>query len=161
MRTATHDEACCFSNRLQRAAAILIGALLFTSVCATAPHENSAEVRAFVARFVQSVNASNTDAFVGCFASDATAFFPSGATAARRTGVDAIRKAVQPVFAQGPRNPPAQLTDLVITIDAGMAVASFDASDGVAHSRRTLVLQKIAGEWKIIHLHASNVSEVR
>ena len=121
--------------------------------------DSHADVRIFVERFVQSVNASKTDDFVACFAPDASAFFPSGATAARRTGLDAIRKAVQPVFAQGPRNPPAQLKDLIITTTADMAVASFDASDDVVHSRRTLVLQRMAGEWKIIHLHASNVSE--
>ena len=115
------------------------------------------EVRAFVERFLRSVNASNTDDFIACFASDATAFFPSAA--ARRTGTDAIRKAVQPTFAQGPRNPPAQLDDLVITMQGRMAVASFDASNGTMHSRRTLVLQQISGEWKIIHLHASNVVE--
>ena len=136
----------------------IIGVTLLAG-CATHRGDGSADVRVFVERFVQSVNASNTDDFVACFAPDASAFFPSGATAARRTGLDAIRKAVQPVFAQGPRNPPAQLKDLIITTTAEMAVASFDASDGAAHSRRTLVLQRLAGEWKIVHLHASNVIE--
>jgi uncharacterized protein (TIGR02246 family) len=143
----------CLAKRI----AVLAIALLAAS-CATT-QRGEVEVRAFVERFVQSVNASDTDAFVACFATDATAFFPSGATASRRTGSEAIRRSVRPVFAQGPRNPPAQLTDLVITVQDAMAVASFDARDGATHSRRTLVMRKIAGEWKIVHLHASNVTE--
>jgi len=140
-------------------AAVCVVALLLTSSCATTRQDSEVEVRAVVERFLQAVNASNTDDFVACFASDATAFFPSSASASRRTGSEEIRKAVQPVFAQGPRNPPAQLSDLVMTAQGSTAVASFDAVSGTLHSRRTLVLQKISGAWKIIHLHASNVTD--
>jgi ketosteroid isomerase-like protein len=136
----------------------LLAIALLAASCATTP-SNEVGIREFVERFVQAVNSSNTDDFMTCFAPSATAFFPSGASASRRSGVDAIRKAVQPVFALGPRDPPARLADLVITTQDGMAVASFDASDGATHSRRTLVLRQYAGEWKIVHLHASNVVE--
>jgi ketosteroid isomerase-like protein len=63
------------------------------------------------------------------------------------------------VFAQGPRTPAAQLGDLVISQQGDFAVASFDAGSGMMHARRTLVLRKVDGQWRIVHLHASNVAE--
>ena len=118
-----------------------------------------AELRSLLDRFIKAVNLADTDGFVACFATDATAFFPSSASAARRSGIAEIRRAVEPVFAQGPRTSPAHLGDLEITRQGNLAVASFDAGSGVAHARRTLVLRNIEGRWQIVHLHASNVTE--
>jgi uncharacterized protein (TIGR02246 family) len=140
-----------------RALALLLAALLGAG-CASDPMHHKQELQEALQRFLHAVNSANADAFVASFAEDATAFFPSAANAQRRRGSTEIRRAIEPSFAQGPRNPPAQLSDLVVTVDGDSAIASFDAVDGAMHSRRTLVLQRRQGQWKIVHLHASNVT---
>jgi uncharacterized protein (TIGR02246 family) len=127
--------------------------------CASIEGSDEQAVRRVVEDFIAAVNAADAERFTAFFATDATAFFPSNASAARRTGREQLRQAVQPVFAQGPRNPPARCADLVVTVDDSFAVASFDAGSGALHARRTLVFQRRAGRWQIVHLHASNVSE--
>jgi uncharacterized protein (TIGR02246 family) len=136
-----------------------VAAIIALTACSTTPGRTDAELRALLDRFIHAVNVADTDNFVACFAPDATAFFPSNASAARRTGIAEIRNAVAPVFAQGPRTPAARLGDLVITQQDEFAVASFDAGSGTMHARRTVVLRKIEGQWRIVHLHASNVAE--
>jgi uncharacterized protein (TIGR02246 family) len=115
------------------------------------------QVHALVDRFVASVNAADTATFLSFFSEDATAFFPTNA--ARKIGIQQIREAIAPAFAQGPRNPAVRANDLVVTVNDDLAVASFDAGIGAAHARRTLVLRRMDGGWKIIHLHASNLTE--
>lgn len=127
--------------------------------CTSVVTQDDASVRRFAEEFLTAVNTANTDRFVACFAADATAFFPSMASAQRRRGIEQIRRAVEPVFAQGPRNPPARLDDLEIDVDGKLAVVSFDAGNGTLHARRTLILHRTAGKWQITHLHASNVAE--
>jgi uncharacterized protein (TIGR02246 family) len=137
-------------------ASVLLCSALFG--CAM-PRQRDAEneIRAFVARFVRAVNDANVDDFVACFAPDATAFFPSAANAARRSGRDAIRAAVAPTFAQG--RPANVVTPRELTINAHgeLAYVTFDGGSGSAHARRTLVLRRQSGAWAIAHLHASNL----
>ena len=47
--------------------------------------------------------------------------------------------------------------DLEVQMFTDAAVVSFHLEDGRALSRRTFVLAREEGSWKIIHLHASNV----
>ena len=47
--------------------------------------------------------------------------------------------------------------DLVIQLYGDAALATFHLIDGDALSRRSFVLAKRAGDWKIVPLHASNV----
>jgi uncharacterized protein (TIGR02246 family) len=131
------------------------------AACVQLPNRDPRGIRELVASFIAAVNAADTERFVGFFAADATAFLPSNASASRRRGIEQIRRAVAPVFAQGPRIPSVQASDLVITSRDDFAVASFDAGTSTQHARRTLVLQRMDGQWKIIHLHASNVAEVQ
>ena len=41
--------------------------------------------------------------------------------------------------------------------EGDLAVASFEVGSEVVHSRRTLVLRRRGGTWRIVHLHASNL----
>ena len=131
-------------------------ALLLSAAGCTAPRADS-EIRTLVERFVASVNAADVDAFVGFFADDATAFFPSPANAMRRSGLAEIRAAVAPVFAAGKPERPLVPKDVVVTVSGDLALASFDVGSGPMHSRRTLVLRRTGQGWRIVHLHASNV----
>ena len=47
--------------------------------------------------------------------------------------------------------------DLKITMLNDAAIATFHLENGKSLSRRTIVLGKNEGEWKIIHIHPSNV----
>jgi ketosteroid isomerase-like protein len=146
----------------RRIACVVLALSFCTGLAAcAAPRTRAAEhdVREFVARLVLSVNDANADAFVACFAPDATAFFPSSANAARRTGHAAIRAAIAPTFARGRPATVVEPRDLQIRIDSETALVTFDAGVGANHARRTLVLRRSAGGWAITHLHASNVSE--
>ena len=126
-----------------------------------APSQRSAEpeIVAVVSRLVRAVNDANVDAFVACFAEDATAFFPSEANAPRRTGRGEIRAAVAPTFSQGPPATPVTPRDLTVTVEGNFAYATFEARIVTMHARRTLVLRRHDGHWLIVHLHASNVRD--
>jgi ketosteroid isomerase-like protein len=147
-------------HTFKRAVLIALCATLGVSLQGCAGHfaPSAARVDRLVEQFIAAVNAADTAAFVAFFADDATAFFPTNA--ARISGTRAIRDAVAPAFAQGPRSNPARANDLQVTVDGDFAVASFDAGNGSMHARRTLILKLVKGEWKIVHLHASNVAEL-
>jgi uncharacterized protein (TIGR02246 family) len=119
--------------------------------------QDELQIREQVESFVAAVNAADRDAFLAFFAEDASAFIPTNAS--RKVGIEQIRQAIESTFAQGPRNPPVRANDLVVSMDGDLAVATFDAGSGAQHARRTLVMRRIDGQWKIIHLHASNLVE--
>ena len=65
---------------------------------------------------------------------------------------------------RGKKGPPYQSLeprDLLIQRSADMAVCTFHLEHPNALGRRTVVLQQQSGVWKIIHIHASNVEDVR
>jgi len=47
--------------------------------------------------------------------------------------------------------------DLEVQMFADAALVTFHLENGRSLSRRTFVLSKESGLWKIVHLHASNV----
>src|SRR5262249_5812641 len=137
---------------------VLVALALLLAITVAQAETSDASVRSFVERFVTAVGNSDIDAFMACFAQDATAFFPSATNAERRTGIAAIRAGVAPTFAQAHGRRVVHANDLVITMSGAMAVASFDAGEGALHARRTLVLRKDGESWSIVHLHASNLA---
>ena len=130
------------------------------AACA-APNKRSVEpeILAFVSRFIRAVNEANVDAFVACFAEDATAFFPSEANAQRRKGREAIRAAVASTFSQGPPANAVTPRDLTVSVEGNLAYVTFDGGNAPMRARRTLVLRRQNGDWVIAHLHASNVRD--
>ena len=130
---------------------------LTAASCVSAPRSTArAEVEVVVGKLVASVNSADAEGFMSLFASDASVFLPSAATPTRLTGLEQIRVGVSPMLESPPINPMA-IRDLQITIGGGMALASFEIGNPIVHSRRTLVLQNTRHEWKIIHLHGSNL----
>ncbi len=77
----------------------------------------------------------------------------------RVTGIDPqMRALIDRLKAEG-RTPPylsLDPQDLDIRVYGDAAVATFHLT-GARLGRRTFVLAKLDGEWKIVHLHASNV----
>jgi ketosteroid isomerase-like protein len=161
------------------AAGLLAFGVMFApnaSACSCAPAESErgpsvalgAERHAIgqvTSRFLASFENLDMPAFIGCFAEDATVFFPAPEPPERFSGKAAIQTHFQQVFdsirksaSSGPpyhRLIPENLEVQLLGADA--AVVSFHLRNTERIARRTLVLKKVHGVWQIAHLHASNV----
>jgi ketosteroid isomerase-like protein len=104
------------------------------------------------------------DRFRSFFADDATVFYPRGFTG-RANGRPEFEANFRQVFEQiraGRTQPPymhLQPRDLRIQSYGEIAIATFHLDDrpGVLN-RRTIVLCRRKGQWKIVHLHASETA---
>ena len=43
-------------------------------------------------------------------------------------------------------------------LSEGVALVTFHLVEGTTLSRRTIILERSSGGWKIVHLHASNLA---
>jgi uncharacterized protein (TIGR02246 family) len=137
--------------------AVLALAIAATSCASTSsPAASEAELRQLATDFVQAVNDADADRFVSFFAPDASAFFPSPANRERVKGIESIRTIIGPALAQKPANP-LVARDFEIDVDGNLGVVSFNVGSQQVSSRRTLVVRRIGGTWKVVHLHASNL----
>jgi len=114
--------------------------------------------------FIRAFDNLEWDQFRGFFADDATVFYPRGFVnrASGRLEFEANFRKVFEQIRAGRTQPPymdLQPRDLHIQRYGDIAIATFHLDDrpGVLN-RRTLVLRKMKGQWKIIHLHASETA---
>ena len=119
-----------------------------------------------MARFLTAFESLDLDAFMACFASSASAFFPPPEPPHRHDGRDAIRERFALVFTAiraaaaggGPPYHHLPPVDLSFTpLGESAATATFHLANEARLARRTLVLHRLDGEWLIAHLHASTV----
>lgn len=113
-------------------------------------------------RFLVPFSNRDVAAFSPFFAEDATVFFP-GRPASRVQGRAGIARAFTDLFGP-PVSPTGSATllqpqDLLIQRFDGLAVATFHLGTEAARGRRTFVLRRIGSDWKIAHLHASNLTQ--
>ena len=116
-----------------------------------------------LANFIQAFDNLDWESFRTCFADDATVFFPRG-TPERATGRAEFEKGFRLVFEQikGDKQAPPYMhieplnEDIQRAGDIAIVTFHLDDRPGMLN-RRTLVWQKTAQGWKIIHLHASEV----
>jgi ketosteroid isomerase-like protein len=102
--------------------------------------------------------------FIACFADNATVFLPVPEPPERVDGKQAIQQRFERVFASirstaksGPPFHHLAPEDLKIQMMPGQtAIVSFHLRNSERIARRTLVLINTSGEWRILHLHASN-----
>jgi ketosteroid isomerase-like protein len=128
--------------------------------------QNEIEAQQFTLHFLKAFENLDMPTFIACFAEDATAFFPSPEPPLSFVGKPAIREQFEVVFAairnHASAGPPFHRLDaqdlLVQIIGAETALVSFHLKNSERIARRTLVLVKIESDWRIIHLHASNVA---
>ena len=106
-------------------------------------------------------------AFRAFFAGNVTMFHPAAPNIKRIDTPQAFEAAWLGVFARikkqsGRNHPPymnLQPQDLRIEILSPVfALATFHLIDGDIVSRRSILLKPDSGEWKILHLHASNLT---
>jgi len=145
--------------------ALFLMAVLASSAFAQANPGGTAEleVRKTLADFIQAFDNLDWEQFRAAFADDATVFYPrafpnraDGRAEFERT----FRRVFEEIRAGRSKGPfmDLQPRDLKIKIAADVAIATFHLDDRPGFlNRRTIVLQKGLGAWKIIHLHASEV----
>jgi ketosteroid isomerase-like protein len=106
-------------------------------------------------------------AFRACFADSATIFHPSPPNIRRIDSPDQFEKAWRGVFERIKKSsvrtsPPYMHLDpqdlRVEKLSEEVALVTFHLVDGNTVSRRTLVFKRFPEGWKIVHLHASNLT---
>lgn len=134
--------------------------------CATEPNESSdrAAIETFTRTFLRAFENLDMQQFVACFADNATVFFPMPEPPERVDGKQAIQQRFERVFSSirstaksGPPFHHLTPENLKIQMMSGQtAVVSFQLRNSERIGRRTLVLINTNGQWRILHLHASN-----
>jgi len=115
--------------------------------------------------FLRAFDRLEWEPFRGYFAEDMTMFFPFAQTQSRVDGREAIEKVFEGFF----RAKRQQLADAGAPMIQGLnprdmevqmagpdaAVVTFHLGSATTPARRSIVLRRTAGEWKVIHWHAS------
>jgi len=139
--------------------------ILLMNFSVKAQHKDSITVMKSVNNFVTAFNNFNWAAFRESFTDDATVFYPYWSQAKRIQGRQEIEKAwlnIFPEFVNINNSRKLQISpkDIHLQLYQQNAIVSFHLGDGVnSLSRRTLLMIKEKGSWKIAHLHASSVSK--
>lgn len=146
---------------------VLFGASV-TAACATMP---AADARETLLAFLHAFENCDLPQMEAAFAPDATHFDRALPTASGDLGVYRRGQGMPPgmrhlaeTLPQTQAGPPYHHVapeDLLVQGDRDVAVCSFHLPSADSLGRRTVVLQRRGGAWKIIHIHASNVSEAR
>jgi SnoaL-like domain len=130
----------------------------------TQPPSAELQVREALARFVQAFDDLDWEKFRLAFDDNATVFYPR-AFPERANGRTEFEKTFKTVFEQirGGRTAAPymdiQPRALKIQLFGNVAIATFNLDDKAGFvNRRTIVLNKSETGWKIVHLHASEVS---
>lgn len=151
------------------------GCLALVLLVALLPVNNAAaseaEIRATVTAFLRAFERGDIETMEAAFAEDAVTFPRVVMSSLGRPGIDPADyrrvRGIDPqmrvlidAFKAGDKPPPylrLEPRDLLIQLFGDAAVVTFHL-EGRRLARRTFVLAKTAGQWKIVHLHASNVS---
>lgn len=144
---------------------LLAGALIL-SACAThsgaaGPQDRENEVEQAANYFVNAFNNLDWAEFRNLFAEDATVFFPFPDTPRRAEGKAEVEARFRVFFNQmktagdGPPYLDISPQDLAIQLYGDIAVVTFHLRSEPELNRRTVVFENRAGEWLIVHLHAS------
>jgi ketosteroid isomerase-like protein len=136
--------------------------LFFVASCASPLHAQSHDVRAVTSGFLAAFGNRDFAVFMPYFSDDATVFFPPSAAApsGRVRGRPSIEQAFKAVFARYPPRSTATPTpiapqELLVEEFDDFAIVTFELGSSTARQRRTLILRRIEGSWRIVHLHGS------
>jgi ketosteroid isomerase-like protein len=125
------------------------------------PKDMTGTPQLVLAAFLDAFSQLDLDAMRDCFATEATAFFPAEHEQTRLEGREAICRAFSAVVARiragGATTIHLDTRDVLVQEWADAAVVTFHLR-GEHLSRRTLVLERRAGTWQIVHMHASNAA---
>ncbi len=142
--------------------------------CSTTQQTENAqqEVMSVLEIFLHAFENGDLEAMEAIFADDATDFpcaimsntniSPIDYEGYKRVnGLDPQMRQLISIWHAGSNEPPylsLEPRGLEIMMFSDAALVTFHLIDGDTLSRRSIVLAKRTGEWKIVHLHASNVA---
>jgi uncharacterized protein (TIGR02246 family) len=117
-----------------------------------------------IAEFIAALNALDRDRYAAMFTDDASLFFTGPPFPLRRVqGRAQIMAYVGPLFdsarARGARQGDVRPADLLFQTWGDTSVVTFHIPAGQDLDRRTFVLRRSGGRWRIVHLHASAARE--
>lgn len=117
-------------------------------------------VQATLDAFVDGLRRLDWERMRETFSADASLFFPFENEPRRVEGIAAIEAAFRAFFATraDADRLDVQPLDVTIQVMRDAAIVTFHLARRGAVGRRTLVLRRDAGRWRIAHLHASVVS---
>ena len=126
------------------------------------PSKDSIAITQTLKTFVDALSNLQIDRLREQFAEDATAFFPPSSKRTQRAN---NRKEIESTFSgffdnlrkQNIMHLEIHPIDLKIQLLGDVAIASFHLTDPELFGRRSIILQKRMGKWRIVHLHASGV----
>lgn len=126
------------------------------------------EVADALTHFVRVFNDLNWDAFLSCFAEDATVFSPFPELHRRSEGLEELEQGWRPIFDYRRANTPGPPYLNIDPVDVQMRAIGEAAVLVTFHlenlfglavlNRRTLLFEKRNQRWVIAHLHASRGS---
>lgn len=144
---------------------LLLAILCLLTFSLQAQSRDSIAVMKSATNFVSAFNNFQWTTFRESFSDEATIFYPYWDQAKRVRGRQEIESAwltIFPEFTDPTNTRKLQINpkDINIQLYGKTAIVSFHLGDGLKSlSRRTLVMVKEKGSWKIAHLHASSVSD--
>jgi ketosteroid isomerase-like protein len=138
---------------------------------AALPENDAASAEAALMAFLRSFAACDLPAMEAAFAADATSFdavtaganqavAPDRAAIKRAPGMPAGMRRIALTLPKERPGPPYHRPDLIqdlqITVLGDVAVCAFHFDNPDRLGRRTIILARRGGPWRILHLHASN-----
>jgi len=127
--------------------------------------DDSVAVAVALRRFLTAFENLDWPPFRAAFSDSATIFHPAPEMAERVEGPRGIDSTFQRVFADirthssgGPPYHRLSPTDLRIQpLSPGLVLVTFQLRNAERLARRTIVFRKEGSDWRILHLHASNI----
>lgn len=159
-------------RRISRRIALAVGLAAGPAVAAAASTEDArASAEAALRAFLHAFENDDLAVMEASFAPDAVCFDPVVASAKgsatldlqalhRKPGMPATMRALVESSLKTGAGPPYRRLDpkdLLVQTDGQMALCTFHLEAPTNLARRTIVLIRRAGAWKILHIHASNV----
>jgi ketosteroid isomerase-like protein len=160
---------------MDRRKCLVVGFLVLTAAIVesavaqekTLAHPKTASIEEALSAFLIAFDNLDWPSFRTCFSSTATIFHPAAPNIRRIDSLDEFEKAWLGVFerikkSSGRTSPPyMNLNPLNLRVEMlspDVALVTFHLLDGSIVNRRTLVFKRDADGWKIVHIHASNIT---
>ena len=147
----------------------LITALIFLAIPFASPVAAQSATRcvtpkdacAFFNTYLAAFNQRDWSAFRATLADDITVMFDSAMLPERQDGIVAVEKAFSRVFPPAGSRPsqlppPLQPENLLVQDLGDVVIVSFHLRAPKAVARRTVVMQRTAAGWRVVHIDASS-----